>query len=186
MAFAILGLVLQILTMHERIVLVPPVLEHKADVSWNSANEEYYKSVGLYFAVLIGNITPSNVNFVSKTLASLLDPEIYEQVKVKLKSYSEDLGMNSSNVVNFFSPKNVVFEKDTNKVFVNGTLTTTSSGGNPHFREVVYELSIEIRNGLPIITSLDSYEGTEGHTLEWIKSHPKNPVNDKTNVNGGA
>ena len=43
----------------ERIVLVPPMLDAKAEVAWNSANKEYIKGFGMYIATLVGTSSRS-------------------------------------------------------------------------------------------------------------------------------
>lgn len=166
----------------DRIVLTPPHMDRAMSVSWDSASEDYYKSWGLYLATLIGNITPSNVIFVTDTLSSYVDASIYKAVRVKLLALAKDERFAQSDGLSFFSPHAVSFEPSTSKVFVTGGLVyTTALSSNKAERPVVYEFVMETRDGRPRVLGLDSYESTEPHTLKWIEAHPapaKQPVQE--------
>lgn len=158
----------------ERIALVPPYLNERVSVGWNSASEGYYKSWGLYFATLIGNITPSNVDFLIDILSTFLDSEIYTSVRPKLIALSKDPIFMKSGGASFFAPGHITYEPETTKVFVPGTMTMTSYGqGQPEQKNVIYEFAIHIKDGMPKISYLDSYEGAQPRTLKWMAANPE-------------
>lgn len=158
----------------ERIALVPPYLNEKMSVGWNSASENYYKSFGLYFATLVGNITPSNVDFVIDILSTFLAPEIYTSIKPKLIALSKDAVFRESGGTSAFHSSHIDYEPETSKVFVMGTMTTASyAKTQPELKTVVYEMAIHIKDGLPNITYLDSYEGAQPRTLKWMAANPE-------------
>lgn len=157
----------------ERIVLVPPYLNERVSVGWNSASDGYYKAWGLYFATLIGNITPSNVDFIVDVLSTYLDSEIYTSVKPKLIALSKDPVFMKSGGASLFAPGHITYEPETTKVFVPGTMTVTSYGqSQPEQKNVIYEFAIHIKDGVPRISFLDSYEGVQPHTLKWMAENP--------------
>lgn len=158
----------------ERIALVPPYLNERVSVGWNSASESYYKSFGLYFATLVGNITPSNVDFIIDILATFLDPEIYTSVKPKLIALSKDPIFMKSGGASVFAPGHITYEPETSKVFVPGMMTMTSYGqSQPELKNVIYEIAIHIKDGIPKISYLDSYEGVQPRTLKWMATNPE-------------
>lgn len=164
----------------ERVTLVPPYLNEQVSVGWNSASESYYKSFGLYFATLVGNITPSNVDFIIEILSTFLDPEIYTSVKPKLIALSKDPIFRESGGASVFSPGHITYEPETSKVFVSGIMTMTSyAKSQPELKNVVYETAIHIKDGKPRINHLDSYEGTQPHTLKWMASNPEQAKQNK-------
>jgi conjugal transfer pilus assembly protein TraE len=154
---------------------VPPYLNKQVSVGWDSASDDYYKSFGLYFATLVGNITPSNVDFITKTLSTFLAPEIYTQVKPKLIALSQDAIFRESGGASVYTPgPGLEYEPETSKVFVSGTMTTTSyAKALPEMKNIIYEIAINIRDGRPQITYLDSYEGTQPRTLKWMAANPE-------------
>jgi conjugal transfer pilus assembly protein TraE len=163
-----------IFSMKERIVLVPPHLNERAEVGWNSATESYYKSFGLFFAILVGNITPSNVDFVIDILSTYLDPEIYTQVRPKLIALSQDAIFRESGGASVFSPGHITYEPETSKVFVQGVMTMTSyAKSQPEIKNIIYEIAIHIKDGLPKISYLNSYEGAQPRTLKWMAANPE-------------
>ena len=163
-----------VLSERERVTLVPPYLNERVTVGWNSASEGYYKSWGLYFAVLIGNITPSNVDFIINILSTFLDEKIYTSIKPKLIALSQDPIFRESGGASVFAPGHITFEPETSKVFIPGTMTMTSyAKAQPELKNVVYEFAIYIKDGVPKISYLDSYEGVQPRTLKWMAANPE-------------
>lgn len=167
------------LSNHERIVLTPPHMDKKMEVAWNAASGEYMKSWGLYVATLIGNITPKNVNLVADAMGGFLDPSIYPQVRAQIKSLAEDPVFQRANAINYFAPEQAVYEVDSEKrqkVFVVGQLVTSSFEGlqqgarGGDFKWVVYEMSLLMRDGRPVITEFTSYPGNQPHTQKWLQA----------------
>jgi len=164
----------KIFTVKDRVVLVPPYLNEQMSVGWNSASENYYKSFGLYFATLVGNITPSNVDFVTDILSTFLEPEIYASIKPKLISLSKDAIFRESGGTSIFTSEHITYEPETSKVFVAGTMSMASyAKKQPDLKNVIYEIAIHLKNGKPMISYLDSYEGGQPHTLKWIAANPE-------------
>jgi conjugal transfer pilus assembly protein TraE len=164
----------------EVIRLVPPYLNEPVSVGWNSASENYYKSFGLYFATLVGNITPSNVDFVTDILSTYLEPEIYTQIRPKLIALSQDAIFRESGGASVFAPGHITYEPETSKVFVPGVMTMSSyAKSQPEVKNIIYEIAIHIKDGLPKISYLNSYEGTQPRTLKWMAANPELVKQDK-------
>ena len=155
------------LTTHERIVVVPAGLKDRAAVSWNSADSTYLKSFGLFIATLIGNITPANVKFVSDSLSTYLAPDIYSEVRKKMLQLADSSDFADSASSTRFVPLDILYEPDTNKVFVSGQMIVASAI-TKQTQNLIYEMQIEVLNGQPIVQNVTSYDGLEFHTKKWL------------------
>lgn len=169
---AVTSLALRMTSFEQRIVLVPMSVPTKMTVGWDGASDDYYQSVGMTTAMLIGNITPSNVEFVKTTLGKYLDSAIYPSVKSQLDKLAKDPLFNATNTTNHFSPSKTVFEAETGKVFVVGTLVVSGAVQYATTKVVTYEFGIRIVNGSPLIVSLDSYETDQPRTLLFKQNNP--------------
>ncbi len=172
LAITLMGTVYLAIGNRERVVLVPPQLDARVTVGMSTASSEYLKSFGLYIATLAGNITPYNVEFLTGILSRHLDSRVYTAVRTKLQAVAADPVFRSSGGASWFEARRLDYEKETSRVFVVGQLNTLSAGkSSPDQAPVVYDLKIEMRDGRPLVTSLDSYEGSEPRTLKWQASH---------------
>ncbi len=165
--------VMHTLSIKERTVLVPPYLNQAVSVGMNSASGEYLKSFGLYFVVLLNTVTPKNVPFVADALSSFVDARIYPDIRKKLFKIAAEPAFVSAANSSKFDPANVVFEASTNKVFVLGNILVRDVNGRDDPRPVTWELIFEMREGRPWIVAVDSYDGLEAHTLQWLQNHPE-------------
>lgn len=157
---------------HERVVITPPHITERMEITWDSANAEYYKAFGLYVAGLIGNITPKNADFIVETLSSFIHSSIYADVRTKLKAMTEDPAFRDSGAYSYFIPDQILYEPDTRKVFVGGNVMLGTAARQPRPEAIVYEFQIRIENGRPVVFGLQSYPGNEARTVEWKKNHP--------------
>jgi len=160
----------KVATQHERITLVPPHLDDRMSVGWDEASKEYYKSWAMYVAMLIGNITPENVDFVLSNLSGMLSPKIYQSVKQRLLSLAKEPMFSSGTSISYFTTDKVIYEPSTNKVFVVGeyiSTTATATGMLNSSKHVVMEFEMAMKSGRPVIEYFTSYPGRKPHTLKW-------------------
>lgn len=153
----------------ERTILLPANPSEAMTVEKSSASRSYIESWAVYFTGLLGAVTPSNAQSIADYLGKHVDQRIWHAVRAQVLAVVDDPQYNRINAFNMFVPKRVLYEPDTNKTFVEGTLTTLSyravnlAVGIP----ATYELEISIRNGLPVVTHLNSYSGIP-RTAQWI------------------
>lgn len=152
--------------------LVPPTLTEKASVSKNNADAVYIKSFGLYVTTLIGNLTPNNIQFVLESLSPIMSPESYSLIRKQLIALSQDVTFKSWVGSTHFEPTEVIYEADTQKVFVPGYMTDVNTTGKKNKNPVVYEMKVRIVNYRPLVSDLISYPGVEAKTLKWLELHP--------------
>ena len=169
-----MGLVGKIASMHERLVLVPPMMTKETKIGWNSAEKDYFEGWGLYTASMIGSATPKTASFVADHLKFIMDPAIYPVVKTQLLSLEKDPSYTRTGSVNLFTPTTVTWEAETNSLFVTGNLTSTAyRGKTTTLANVVvsYQMTMEMYAGAPRITFFTSYAG-QPRTLKWTQGNP--------------
>lgn len=167
------ALTLKLYRHRERVVIVPPLAlmdSERIEVAWNTANQDYLKSFALYVSTLIGNITPDNIQFVADVIGDFVTPAIYGDIRTKLLSLAKDETWVTSAQASFFAPRQIVYEPQTERVFVIGDLITTGFKTLSERKNVIYEMIVKLREGRPIVEYFTSYEGNQPHTLKWILS----------------
>lgn len=152
---------------HDRVVLVPPSLDKKAVIAWESANKEYLKSFGLYMATLVGNIQPKSSTVVLDSVSAFMDPLIYTDFRKQLVMIIEDPTFKASGSVISFLPQSIQYEVETSRVFVTGSIITSTAGSTKYQKNVVYEIGTRIREGRPWVTHFTSYEGAQIRSVNW-------------------
>lgn len=164
---------------HERIILVPPMLDKKVEVAWSSADKEYMKSFAMYLAVLVGNMQPKSVSIITDSLSAFMEPSIYTDFRRQMLLMAEDPIFKASGAVTTFAPNSIQYEAETGRVFVTGVLTTTTSGAQKYQKTVTYEIGIKIKEGRPWVNHFLSYEGSVPHTVAWFTAKSSR---DKTEI----
>ncbi len=135
----------------------PNNLTNEISVSSNSANQPYKERWALSFAELIGNLTPANLDFVKSGIEGYFSPELFQQVKVGLEEQSELLKHEQATVT--FTPKSIIYEPSTDKVYINGDQEVRTFGVEPKRKNWSMEFGIKIVNYLPVVTWFDAYSG---------------------------
>ncbi|WP_019002359.1 TraE/TraK family type IV conjugative transfer system protein [Succinimonas amylolytica] len=153
-----LALTLGLVFHDETVVLVPPILDSKVSVSRRQADEGLLKSWGLYFAQLLGNATPGNTEFLKESMAPVLSPKVFSEFMTALNTQAEE--MRFDRVSLRFEPRLVQYEKSTGLVFVTGQSVAVGPGGDEKRKERTYEFLIEIRNFMPLLSRMDTYQGS--------------------------
>lgn len=164
----------------ERIVLVPPNIDRSVTVGWSSADGTYIKSFGLYAATLAGNITPKNVRFVVDNLSTMVSPRIYSEVRNRLLAQAESQAFVRNAVATTFMPDRILYEAETSKVFVIGTVSIKKADGVENSGEMTYEIKVKMAEGKPLIDAINNYEGSEARTTAWLEAHRNDPNKMKT------
>lgn len=163
-------------------ILVPPVVNEQMKIGLNSANEAYIKSFGLYAATLIANITQANADFVVDSISQFIDPAIYPDIRKQILAAAQTSSFKEAAAATKFVPHDVIYEPDTSKVFILGDSSIITSVGAQSPRPLVIEMTIHIKDKLPVISTLDTYEGAIPHTLAWLKDNT--PQNQPQQQNG--
>ncbi len=152
----------------ETIVTMQPfTLKSEAWVSQNDASQSYKKAWGMALAQLVGNVQPATVDFVKDTLSPILTPSIYQDVMDTLEVQALDI--KKDRVVMRFEPRVIIYEPETDKVFVEGlSFVSGVSAKKESTSSRVYEFVIGVEGYMPELQYITTYEG-RAKTQEALK-----------------
>jgi len=143
----------------ETVVLVPANLSQEVRVGVSVGDRAYRETWGLFFALLLGNVTPQTHDFVLEGVGKCLAPGIYQETLKEMYAQAKELKVN--NLAISFEPTEVAFDEKTERVLVKGVALLRGAYGVPQALARTYELGIEVRDYRPVLTYLASYEKKE-------------------------
>lgn len=137
----------KLISVEEKVVMIPPNLSEEAWVSKNAASSSLHRTWGLYVATLAGNVNPGNVDFTVKELTNLASPRIYADFKNFLLSEAESIRLHKATSV--FEATNVHYDTEDNFVYVVGVQTVSTPEGGDETKKIYYKIQFEINNSRP-------------------------------------
>lgn len=155
-------LLVVLLRSNQAVVLVPPTLEKEAKVEARKADRAYLEAWGLFFATLLGNVTPKNIDFVTASLQRYMAPSVYNELTQVLVEQARMI--KSGTLTLSFTPQDLQVEG--NQVKVRGVASVYGPGGKLQGFTRVYEFSIAIRNYSPVLTDLQVQDQQPGGKKE--------------------
>jgi conjugal transfer pilus assembly protein TraE len=144
-----------VLSRREVVVLVPPSLDNRVKISLSRADRKYQESWALFFALLLGNITPQNLQFTLNEVEKYLAPSIYHDLINQI--YEQAKGIKEADIATSFVPRELVYDGKTNHVLVKGQMEMRGAFGKPQDMGKIFEFGIAVHNYYPQITYLDAY-----------------------------
>lgn len=155
----------------EKITFQPVTLGSDAWVTQSKGSQSYMESWGLYLAQLQGNITPKNIDFIIERLKPIMSPKVYtdmvDDMNIQAKNIKDD------RVTIRFEPESVLYEPETNRVFVTGQMFQKSGGADERKSVRTFEYEIKIRNYAPVINFSTNYVGNPKTMNELAKDDEK-------------
>lgn len=148
------------------VIMIPPNLTEKVEISRQDASAKTFEAWGLFLAQLLGNVTPNTLDFVADSVSPLLSSQIHRETVNAMHDQINALKIDKISTT--FTPNQVYYEQDTNKVFVTGQLTTKGPNDKPEAAYRTYEFQIAIVNYNPVVTDLNVYQG-EPRTKEYLE-----------------
>jgi conjugal transfer pilus assembly protein TraE len=156
LSFTVLILAFLVQGKKTEIVVMPADYYEPIIVNGKYANRSYIAGHALSTAIMLGNISSKNVEFVSKSFLRILSPRLQSILGHSLDTEAKLLTRKRARQT--FEVDDVMFRDEDELVWVWGTKTTTV--GNNSMREnFTYEFRIEPNNGMPKITHFDAYPG---------------------------
>jgi conjugal transfer pilus assembly protein TraE len=140
----------------ETVVLVPPALKEPVKVSLRKADQKYQESWALFFSLLLGNITPRNVEFVATEIEKYLAPSLYHSVMKDVVEQAQVV--KETNLSTTFEPRQLVYDDKTGHLLVKGQMQMRGAAGKPQTVGKTFEFGIAVRNYYPQIDFLDAYD----------------------------
>ncbi|ODN41402.1 TraE/TraK family type IV conjugative transfer system protein [Piscirickettsia litoralis] len=164
--FISLILIVAVLNKKTIVIIQPTTLTKEAQVSINSASESYKEGWAMFLAELTGNVTPATASFIQDKIGPLLDPKIYREAVKAMQTQVKQI--KHDGITYRFEPKQVIYEPQSNKVFVEGISYQTATTGETVKDEKTYEYVIDIVNYQPLIRYIDVYQGPP-KTLPYLR-----------------
>lgn len=152
--------------------IIPVGMTAEAEISSTSANIEYKRSIALFVASMTSNLQPQTAATVINEMSSFFDPAVYRDYREFALSVINDPVLKQANVVSVFYPNSVAYERTTDRVFVVGSQMLRGAGITRQ-TPVVYEMSVGISRGRPIVTYIKSYQGNVPDTLKTLMARNK-------------
>jgi len=146
-----------IATRDATVVMIPPGLSEKGEVSKSAASSAVKEAWGAYIAESLGNVTPETADFVAKNLGSLIDPSVYKKLMEVIGQQSQLI--KDEQVTLQFVTNAVFFVPSRDIVVVSGEYTIRGMRQEETRNVRTYELGLRVRNYNVALTSLDLYEG---------------------------
>lgn len=140
----------------ETVVMVPPTLDERVIVSANQASEGYKTAWGLHVAQLLGNITPGNADFIGEQIGAIFAPGAFRNLQETILGQIE--AITEDRITVSFEPRELLYENESDKVFVYGLFRSSGAGGRPQEFSRTFEMRIDMRFGQPWVTHFVAYE----------------------------
>lgn len=167
---AIIFLAVQLGAKDQKIVIAPYTLSEEGWVSRDNASREYKEAMGLFFAELLGNVSPENIGFIRDRIEPILTSRIRQDVMTTLATQAETIKSESVSIS--FTPRSLIYEKETDKVFVSGSTRTEGPSGGSTDEQRTYEFRFVINKYLPQLADIDNYPG-RAQTVEFKRLRSK-------------
>lgn len=140
------------------VVLVPPYQTEALTFTEGRANAAYYKQWAWSIAMLVGNISPGNSDFVKAQVEKIVTPDLYRRMGQKLESDLDNL--RSDNAVVLFAPSEVTYDPELELYFVTGQQTISGPARKADdTKQVTYEMSFATDQLRIAISSFSVYDG---------------------------
>lgn len=139
------------------VILVPPGMTEKAEITRRNASEGYKKSWATYAAMLLGNVTPENADFVATTFSTMVSGEIRNTLQETISAELETL--KSESVTSAYTIQSVAYDPESDKVYVTGRSRLIGIGGDSGLSSQTYEFKVDVSQYAPVITEMRSYPG---------------------------
>jgi conjugal transfer pilus assembly protein TraE len=141
-----------LLRSNQTVVLVPPTLEKEVKVGHKQGDRAYLEAWGLFFATLMGNVTPRNIDFIMATLQRYMAPAIYQEMSQAMLEQAKTI--KSGNLAVSFTVQEIVVLEGQSRVQVKGQMAMHGPFGRSQNLGRTYEIAIAVRNYAPVITDV--------------------------------
>ena len=141
----------------EIVVVVPPNADARLEYQRSQADEGAFSAWAMYFATLLGNVSPANAEFVAKTVGDSLAPAIYQNVMKAISAQVNNIKLDNLTLTYVADKVRV----DVNKkcAWVTGWLTTTNARGQAQREQRTYEFYFSVQNYRPMLVGMQAYTG---------------------------
>jgi conjugal transfer pilus assembly protein TraE len=142
---------------NETVVMIPPGIHERVEIGVSEGTPGIKEVWGTQVAMLMGNATPRNVEYISDQLGKLLSPGTFNSVQEALAAQSKRI--EEENITVQFTPNQVFHLPAEDIVVVSGEYTMRGMRGAQQRMVRTYEIGVQIENYMVRVDSLKVYEG---------------------------
>lgn len=143
-------------TATQRVVILPPVVDERIEITNNDANDGYLKMFTRYVCSLFTTYSPATVNGQFETLKELTAPDYYAELSSDLeKIKAETIRLDMASV---FYPREFEIRRDKKEIIVSGIGKKTASNTTVEDGAMSYAIRYRIINGKFYVTGVGYVE----------------------------
>lgn len=157
LAVAIVVMAWALSTKQQTVVLVPPTLSEKVELSGSTVSDPYKTSWGLFFATLLGNVTPRSAEYVQENISKYAHPNAYKLLLEQITAQTELIETDKLTIQ--FTPTTVFYAPAIDRVVVTGEYVLRGLRDAEQRMLRTYELGIDVKNYMVSLSSIVAYEG---------------------------
>lgn len=136
-----------------KVVISPPSVKHEYSISNDSADPKYFQEMGLYFAMLIGNLSDDNADFVMKVMKRHMTRKLQNSIKAAI--FDQITAIKDNNMETAFEPYDVK-PLNTNQIAILGKRKTYMNDEITEKVEMKYVFTFKIQDWFLYITDFDT------------------------------
>lgn len=142
---------------NETVVMIPPGINEQVAIGASEGTPGIKEVWATQVAMLMGNATPRNVEYIGSQLGKLMAPGVFNSVQESLAAQSKRIA--DENMTVQFTPNQVFHEPVRDVVIVSGEYSLRGMRGAEQRMVRTYEIGVRIRNYMVRVESFDVYEG---------------------------
>jgi conjugal transfer pilus assembly protein TraE len=140
----------------DKTIVLPSQITGEMVIGESRANEEYQKRFAFAVANLIGNVSPSNIDFVTDSIEEMLSPQLRSVLLPSLQNEANVLKVRS--LQQDYIIRDMIWSNPADMVYVWGK-KRTRNGSEQVQEDYTYEIRIKPIDGYPRIVHLKGYKG---------------------------
>jgi conjugal transfer pilus assembly protein TraE len=140
----------------QRVVILPPVVDEKIEITSKDANDGYLKLFTRYVCSLFTTYSPATINGQFEALKEIAAPDYYAELSGDLeKIKAETMRLDMSSV---FYPREIEIRRDKREILVRGIGKKTASHTTVEEGAMSYVIGYRIINGKFFVTGVGYVE----------------------------
>lgn len=136
----------------ERVIIVPPEIQKRFWVESNKVSPEYLEQMGVFFATLGGNLSPSNAAYNVKFLSNYIPSDVYSDIKTELSAQAHYIVKN--NITQAFFPNAIKVIDGENRVLIEGNVVRNIGTTRISNEKMVFNIKFRVNNFSLLIEEL--------------------------------
>jgi len=142
---------------NQKVVILPPVVDHKISIRGNDADDEYLKMMARYAGKLLLDYTPSNVEANFSDFLKLASPDTFSIMRDELDKIIEEV--HRLRISSSYHIHQIKKLGDTNRLEISGLRTKYADDTRIEQRNEHYILTYEIDDGTFRVTGASKKNG---------------------------